>query len=65
MRGQSIPVTGLPGPKQKVFTAYIVITEQECVTNLEEWRPEGDESIASRLHGLLKEIVAERNKSAA
>ncbi len=64
-RAQSIPVTGLPGPKKDVFRASIVITEQEGVSTLEECRCEGDSSIEARLQRLLGEIVAERNKPAA
>jgi hypothetical protein len=65
MRAQSIPVTGLPGPKKLVFSAHVVITEQEGVSTIAEWRFDGDSSIAERLRGLLEKIVAERNKPAA
>jgi hypothetical protein len=59
MRAQSIPVTGLPGPREPVFSARIVITEQEGVCT-REWNYDGDASIGTRVQKLLDEIVAER-----
>lgn len=64
MKAQSIAVTGLPGPRKPVFEAHIDIKEQEGVTELVGWECRGDTAIAERLHKLLMEIVAERNKSA-
>jgi len=63
MKAQSIPVTGLPGPRKTIFSAHIVITEQEGVCT-PEWNYDGDASIAARAQKLFDDIVAER-KSAA